>query len=218
MSPEVFIDKANKGLRMPYVSSANDVWALGVILINLLTTRNPWKEPSFQNAAFCSYVSPFPSTLGRTTVSAKVEAESSLKTQRTLREQFGFSKGLCHILSQVFKVDPFKRPSAKELGNKVSNLSVLFANDKQIIRGFAISSWSENLDFAINGIPKSLLFNTSGAADKYVTSKSEVVKASNRKTVSCRYLSKSENSYARFALVANPKLHRLRSNRAVFAY
>ncbi|KAI8926008.1 kinase-like domain-containing protein, partial [Entophlyctis helioformis] len=36
----------------PYSPAANDVWSLGVILINLLTGKNPWVEPSPKDKHF----------------------------------------------------------------------------------------------------------------------------------------------------------------------
>ncbi|KAL1920077.1 uncharacterized protein VTP21DRAFT_1223 [Calcarisporiella thermophila] len=42
--------------RFPYNTASNDVWSLGIILINLLTGHNPWRQASSFDPAFCSYL------------------------------------------------------------------------------------------------------------------------------------------------------------------
>lgn len=39
-----------------YDSAANDVWSLGVILINLVFGRNPWKQACSRDETFSAYV------------------------------------------------------------------------------------------------------------------------------------------------------------------
>ncbi|KAI9252658.1 kinase-like domain-containing protein [Sporodiniella umbellata] len=39
-----------------YDSMATDIWSLGIILINLVTGRNPWKRAYMKDLAFVSYV------------------------------------------------------------------------------------------------------------------------------------------------------------------
>ncbi len=131
MSPEVYVSRNDTELKMPYVSSANDVWALGVILINLLTGMNPWKEPSFKNALFSSYIQ---QTADKNSV-FHLHTESSVisgseKTSASLQKTFGFSRPICDILACVFNVDPFKRPSAHELGCLISQVDEFFEVDE----------------------------------------------------------------------------------------
>lgn len=38
-----------------YMSAANDVWSLGVILVNLTCGRNPWKRASMEDSTFQAY-------------------------------------------------------------------------------------------------------------------------------------------------------------------
>lgn len=39
-----------------YSTQKNDIWSLGVILINLTAGRNPWKQATVKNATFAAYV------------------------------------------------------------------------------------------------------------------------------------------------------------------
>ncbi|WFD29529.1 Serine/threonine protein kinase [Malassezia sp. CBS 17886] len=39
-----------------YSTEANDVWSLGVILINLICGRNPWKQATPSDETFCEYL------------------------------------------------------------------------------------------------------------------------------------------------------------------
>ncbi|CAO3645936.1 unnamed protein product [Mucor fragilis] len=39
-----------------YSTQKNDIWSLGVILINLTAGRNPWKQATIKNSTFAAYV------------------------------------------------------------------------------------------------------------------------------------------------------------------
>ena len=39
-----------------YDTLTNDIWSLGIILINLVSGRNPWKQANMHDAAFAAYV------------------------------------------------------------------------------------------------------------------------------------------------------------------
>ncbi|KAG0008194.1 hypothetical protein BGZ80_003748 [Entomortierella chlamydospora] len=66
-----------------YDSAANDVWSLGVILINLVFGRNPWKQACLRDDTFAAYVAnndflqtilPIRGGGGPTTVAAPIDA------------------------------------------------------------------------------------------------------------------------------------------------
>lgn len=52
MSPECLDPSARKPF---YMCAPNDVWSLGVILVNLTCGRNPWKQASFQDSTYRAY-------------------------------------------------------------------------------------------------------------------------------------------------------------------
>ncbi|TPX36554.1 hypothetical protein SmJEL517_g01231 [Synchytrium microbalum] len=79
---------------MGYWGATNDVWALGVVLINLITGRNPWaaamqSDPTF--AAFCDY------------------------DKDILNREFGLSDATACIMRGVFEHDEDARLSMNEL-------------------------------------------------------------------------------------------------------
>ena len=78
-----------------YDAIANDVWSLGVVLINLVSGRNPWKQANLQDPAFASYVN------------------EPRKFFRTILPDI--SKSLESILRRIFCLDPVKRISLTEL-------------------------------------------------------------------------------------------------------
>ncbi|KAG6114840.1 hypothetical protein E4U13_003124 [Claviceps humidiphila] len=53
MSPECLDTSANNSY---YMCAPNDVWSLGVILVNLTCGRNPWKQASFQDATYRAFI------------------------------------------------------------------------------------------------------------------------------------------------------------------
>jgi serine/threonine protein kinase len=93
MSPECM--KPERNSKTPYLSAANDVWSLGIILINLLTSKNPWVEPSGKDKHF------------KTHLLSKYHRSG----QDSFQHQFGFSESLCLVLRRVFDLNPQHRPS-----------------------------------------------------------------------------------------------------------
>lgn len=93
MSPEC---QATSPKATSYYSGPNDVWSLGVILVNLTCGRNPWKRASAEDATFRAY----------------------LKDSHFLSSILPLSPELDAILRRIFECDPFKRitiPELKEL-------------------------------------------------------------------------------------------------------
>lgn len=76
-----------------YASAPNDVWSLGVILVNLTCGRNPWKRASFEDSTFRAY----------------------MKDPKFLRSILPLSPELDSILKRVFEFNPAKRITIPEL-------------------------------------------------------------------------------------------------------
>ncbi|MCJ1350560.1 MAG: hypothetical protein MMC33_000541 [Icmadophila ericetorum] len=76
-----------------YASGPNDVWSLGVILVNLTCGRNPWKRASSDDATFRAY----------------------LRNSRFLSSILPLSPELDVILRRIFEVNPEKRITIPEL-------------------------------------------------------------------------------------------------------
>ncbi|KAJ3022613.1 UNVERIFIED_CONTAM: hypothetical protein HDU68_009022 [Siphonaria sp. JEL0065] len=82
-----------------YSPIASDVWALGILLVNLLFSKNPWFEATMSDPIFSIYVTSRPDIL---------------------RHHFKISAEFDSILSRVFSLDPSKRlplPEFKKLVN-----------------------------------------------------------------------------------------------------
>ncbi|KAI9851028.1 MAG: hypothetical protein M1838_004639 [Thelocarpon superellum] len=95
MSPECQ-QSAPKGYS-GYLSAPNDVWSLGVILVNLTCGRNPWKRASAEDATFRAY----------------------LKDSNFLRTILPLSPELDSILRRIFECDPLKRITIAELRERI---------------------------------------------------------------------------------------------------
>ncbi|KAJ5760766.1 hypothetical protein N7520_007922 [Penicillium odoratum] len=91
MSPEC--QQTNPRPMSCYASAANDVWSLGVMLVNLTCGRNPWKRASLEDSTFRAY----------------------LKDPFFLKSILPLSTEMVCILSRVFERDPAKRITIPEL-------------------------------------------------------------------------------------------------------
>ncbi|KAJ3074055.1 hypothetical protein HDU98_012250 [Podochytrium sp. JEL0797] len=77
-----------------YSPAANDVWALGVILLNLLFGKNPWFEAHMTDAIFSAF---------------------AISNPNILRQQFNLTLQFDAILRRVFELDPRRRCSVLDL-------------------------------------------------------------------------------------------------------
>lgn len=80
-----------------YSSAANDVWSLGVILVNLTCGRNPWKRASMEDSTFKSF----------------------MRDSSFLQSILPLSDELSSILRRIFEVDPRRRITIPELRNRI---------------------------------------------------------------------------------------------------
>jgi len=84
-----------------YASAPNDVWSLGVILVNLTCGRNPWKRASFEDSTFRAF----------------------MKDPKFLRSILPISLELDAILRRVFELNPAKRATIPELREMIMRCS-----------------------------------------------------------------------------------------------
>ncbi|KAG1640196.1 hypothetical protein G6F44_007070 [Rhizopus delemar] len=100
LSPEcqgfTICPKTKQRQRVTYYNTfTNDIWSLGIILINLVTGRNPWRQAHLNDKAFVSFI------------------EQPHLFFRTLFQDI--SKGLERILLRIFSLDPAQRISLHDL-------------------------------------------------------------------------------------------------------
>lgn len=94
MSPECLDPSTRKPF---YMCAPNDVWSLGVILVNLSCGRNPWKQASYQDSTYRAYAS----------------SQDFLKTILPLSDE------LNDILGRIFNPNPEQRITLPELRNRI---------------------------------------------------------------------------------------------------
>lgn len=100
MSPECLDSKLSPE---GYSPDSNDAWSLGIILINLLTGKNPWVEPKASDVNFALYA-------------------SEERAASTLRAQFKFSPELATILARLFSPDRSRRPTLSQFADAILHL------------------------------------------------------------------------------------------------
>ncbi|THH32551.1 hypothetical protein EUX98_g1635 [Antrodiella citrinella] len=107
MSPECIGLDFNFG---PYSPKRADIWALGVILTNLITGRNPWTHAIVDDGLFSRYL-----------------ADSDF-----IRKVLPISKGANEILKRVFSFNPYTRISIAELREAITELDTFFMSEEEI--------------------------------------------------------------------------------------
>ncbi|KAJ3378972.1 hypothetical protein HDU92_007004, partial [Lobulomyces angularis] len=84
-----------------YSSALNDVWSMGILLINLLFGKNPWHEASEKDQIYNTYITTNP---------------------RILRKQFNLSLEGESLFSKIFETSLKKRISLTELKTLIQNI------------------------------------------------------------------------------------------------
>lgn len=80
-----------------YYCAPNDVWSLGVILVNLTCGRNPWRQASFEDSTYRAFT----------------------RSQDFLRTILPLSDDLNDILGRIFTRNPDERITLPELRNRI---------------------------------------------------------------------------------------------------
>ncbi|TFK91177.1 kinase-like protein [Polyporus arcularius HHB13444] len=93
----------------PYDTRAADIWALGVILVNMIAGRNPWEKASMKDELFAQFIN----------------------DPDYLYENFPLSRGACDILLETFTLNPVHRISLRKLREAVLNLETFFRSEDE---------------------------------------------------------------------------------------
>lgn len=89
-----------------YASAPNDVWSLGVMLVNLFCGRNPWRRASFEDPTFAAYA----------------------RNPGFLKSILPVSDELDYILRRIFELDPSKRATIPEIRALIMTCPVFTSN------------------------------------------------------------------------------------------
>jgi serine/threonine protein kinase len=85
-----------------YACGPNDIWSLGVILVNLTCGRNPWKSASLKDSTFRAY----------------------MNDRQFLKTILPLSDELNEILGMIFEIDPARRITLDELRQRIIHCPV----------------------------------------------------------------------------------------------
>jgi serine/threonine protein kinase len=95
-----FLECQDQSSGKPYYACApNDIWSLGVILVNLTCGRNPWKSASPKDSTFRAY----------------------MEDRHFLKSILPLSDELNEILGMIFELDPTRRIKLDELMQRILN-------------------------------------------------------------------------------------------------
>ncbi|KAK0205646.1 kinase-like protein [Armillaria fumosa] len=93
-----------------YSARQSDVWALGIVLVNMLSNRFPWKAAKESDGLFRTF----------------------LRDSAFFQKSFPFSSGAIDILLHVFDIRPSKRITLPELREAILRLDTFFLSRKDL--------------------------------------------------------------------------------------
>ncbi|KAI0937579.1 hypothetical protein AcW1_001576 [Taiwanofungus camphoratus] len=93
-----------------YSTRANDVWALGVIMVNMITGRNPWRKATMADECYRAYI----------------------HDPNFLQNMLPISCDANVILQQVFAANPLYRISLSHLRAMILQIDTFFMTRKEI--------------------------------------------------------------------------------------
>ena len=93
-----------------YDTAKNDVWSLGVVLVNLTTGRNPWRQASSTDETFVAF----------------------LRDSNFLKTILPISDDANEVLKACFEIDPMRRASVWRLREMVKRVRTWTMDEDEI--------------------------------------------------------------------------------------
>ncbi|KAI0694229.1 kinase-like domain-containing protein, partial [Cytidiella melzeri] len=106
MSPGMFKCLGKEAGYLPYSNLTNDIWALGVILVNMVTSRSPWQKAITSDECFCDF----------------------LLNEDYLMEMLPISKEANVLFRKIFVYEPSERITLDALRKEIIALPTFFLN------------------------------------------------------------------------------------------
>jgi serine/threonine protein kinase len=101
MSPQCLgPDKNPHMIIVGYSPAANDIWSMGVILVNLLTGRDLWDEATLTDPNYSAFI----------------------KNQNFFKDEFNLSDDYYNLLLKIFQVNPSERITLAEMKKLVTSM------------------------------------------------------------------------------------------------
>ncbi|KAL0949445.1 hypothetical protein HGRIS_009500 [Hohenbuehelia grisea] len=107
MSPECIGKEVSVEM---YSTRHSDVWSLGVILVNMITGRNPWRYASSKDECFQAY----------------------MRDDDFLRQVLPISDGANEIIKGIFDINPLRRITLAELRDAIMGVDTFFMSQYEL--------------------------------------------------------------------------------------
>ncbi len=97
---------------MPYSNQTSDIWSLGVILVNMISSRTPWQKAITSDDCFCDF----------------------LLNEDYLLRMLPISEEVNALLRKLFTYEPSERIDLDTLRSEIIAIPTFFMNDEELAR------------------------------------------------------------------------------------
>jgi len=132
-SPEC--QAGDSGKPIAYSPMHNDIWSLGIILLNLVTGRNPWKSATEDDPTYLAY---------------------RREPSRFLPSVLPISEELNSLLIQTLRISWSERLSLKKLREGVESINTFYSDDVIFEGSLARCPWEAGMDLGNETTPETV--------------------------------------------------------------
>ncbi|EIW82104.1 kinase-like protein [Coniophora puteana RWD-64-598 SS2] len=94
-----------------YSALHNDIWSVGVVMLNMVTGRNPWRKAHFSDPVYSDFLA---------------------DQEGALRDMLPISREFNDLLCKIFSIDPARRPTIPSLRQSIADIGTFYMSSYEL--------------------------------------------------------------------------------------